>query len=167
MKTAGKIIVAGIIGTTFMTLYSYWRSKKENEQYLEPVMLNKLIQNSDALPAIEDEESHPAGWGLHYVAGVAFVASYWLIWRKVLKNPSPFGIITTGAASGIVGILIWKMMFANHENPPHNYRYGYYQQLFIAHIIFSLTAAAAYSMASNLKLKTEDPFALPEKSGIL
>ena len=83
------------------------------------------------------------------MAEVAFVAAYWLIWRRVLRNPSPLRIIITGAASGIVGILVWKMMFANHDNPPHNYHYGYYRQLFIAHIIFSLTTLLAYKITEE------------------
>lgn len=155
MKTAEKILVAGVIGTTFMTLYSYWRSKKENEQYVEPVMLNKLIQKSETLPPIEDEDTHPVGWGLHYAAGVAFVAAYWLIWRRALQKPTPLRIAVTGSVSGIVGILVWKVLFASHHNPPYNNRTGYYRQLFVAHIIFSLTALTAYFMSSENKLKTK------------
>lgn len=149
MKTIEKIIVAGVVGTTFMTLYSYWKSKKEKQEYVEPVMLNKLIDKSKNLPDIKDNDAHPAGWGLHYLTGIAFVTAYWLLWRKVLKHPTLPKIVVIGSLSGIAGIATWKLMFANHDNPPQNYRYGYYKQLFTAHVIFSLTALMAYKITED------------------
>lgn len=144
MKTAEKIIIAGIVGTTFMTLYSYWKSRQEKQDYVEPVMINKLIDKSDTMPEIEDQDVHPAGWGLHYLAGIAFVAAYWLIWRKALNRPTLTKTISIGALSGIAGIAVWKLLFAQHDNPPYNYRYGYYRQLLIAHIVFSAFALLSY-----------------------
>jgi hypothetical protein len=79
MKAIDKIIIAGIVGTSFMTLYSYLKSKKEDEEYVEPVMINKLIDKSENLPSIRNEDAHPAGWGLHYATGIGFMAVYWLI----------------------------------------------------------------------------------------
>ena len=127
-----------------MTLYSYMKAKKENQQYVEPVMINRLIDNSKNLPPLEHEESHLAGWGLHYATGIGFVTIYWLIGKKVLTRPTVPKIITVGALSGLIGIVVWKMIFAQHERPPHNYRYGYYRQLFVAHIIFALFALTTY-----------------------
>jgi H+/Cl- antiporter ClcA len=156
MKTAEKIIIAGIVGTTFMTLYSYLKAKKENQEYVEPVMINKLIDNSKNLPSMQDEDIHPAGWGLHYAAGVSFVGLYWLLWKKVLTKPTVPKILIVGALSGLVGILVWKMLFRQHKRPPYNYRHGYYRQLFTAHIIFSLFALVTYrTLDKNLLLSTK------------
>ncbi|MGQ2985007.1 hypothetical protein [Flavobacterium sp.] len=149
MKPLEKIIIAGIAGTTLMTLYSYWKSKKEGEEYVEPIMINKLINNSDSLPEIRNKELHPAGWGLHYLTGIAFVAAYWLLWRKALKDPGVARLLVIGALSGMAGIAAWKIFFAAHDNPPHNYRHGYYRQLFTAHIIFTITAILVYKMADK------------------
>lgn len=144
MKTAEKIIIAGIVGTTFMTLYSYWKSRQEKQEYVEPVMINKLIDKSDNLPDINDNDTHAAGWGLHYLTGIAFVSAYWLIWHKALLKPTISRILIIGTASGLTGIAVWKLLFKQHDNPPHNYRYGYYRQLLIAHILFSGFALASY-----------------------
>lgn len=149
MKTIEKIVIAGVVGTSFMTLYSYWKSKKENQEYVEPVMLNKLIDKSENMPDIKDNDSHPAGWGLHYLAGIAFVTAYWLMWRRALKHPTAPKVLAVGSLSGIVGIATWKLMFAKHNNPPQNYRYGYYKQLFTAHLVFSLTALIAYKLTEE------------------
>jgi len=155
MKTTEKIIISAIIGTTFMTLYSYWRSKKEQQEYTEPVMINKLIDNSENLPQLNNQDIHPAGWGLHYLTGVAFVSGYWVIWKKALKRPTLFRISLIGSLSGITGIIVWKALFMQHDNAPKNYRYGYYKQLFFAHIIFTAFALITYKSLERIGNKTE------------
>lgn len=144
MKTAEKIIIAGIVGTSVMTLYSYLVSKKEKEQFREPELLNALIDRSHYLPSIGDNHTHPAGWGLHYGIGITFVAAYRLLWKASLHNPTFTKTLIIGAVSGAIGIASWKVFFSQHDNPPRNDRQGYYRQLFIAHLIFAAGAALTY-----------------------
>lgn len=148
-----KIILAGIVGTSFMTLYSYIISKKENDEFVEPVLLNELIDRSENLPDIKDEEkdTHPAGWLAHYGLGVAFVLAYWIIWRQSLRSPGIIKGLLIGAASGLVGIAGWKIMFAANDNPPQNDRYRYYRQLFYAHLIFSTLALFGYKLPDYIR----------------
>ena len=146
-----KIIIAGIVGTTAMTLYSYIISRKERQQYVEPVLLNKLIDGSENLPDIEDKKAHPAGWLAHYGIGILFVIAYSIVWRHALKSPGPVKALIIGALSGVIAIGAWKSMFAANANPPHNNRYGYYKQLFYAHLIFSALALAGYKLPDYLK----------------
>jgi hypothetical protein len=149
MKTTYKIAIAAFAGTTFMTLYSYWKSKKERQQYIEPVVLNKLVDKSENLPDIQNEALHPAGWVLHYLTGLGFMAAYWLLYRRLVKYPNARRIIIAGAISGVIGIAVWKTVFAQHKKPPYNNRYGYYRQLFIAHIIFTAFALTTYKIADK------------------
>lgn len=149
MKTVEKIIIAGVAGTTFMTLYSYLRAKKEKQEYVEPVLINKLVDNSRKLPEVADNDTHPIGWGLHYATGVAFMGAYYLLWKKILVKPTTIRVITAGIISGAVGIIIWKLMFSQHKNPPENYRYGYYRQLLIAHVVFSIAGIVTYKALDN------------------
>lgn len=154
MRTAAKIIVAGVVGTTFMTLYSYIISKKEKQEFTEPVLLNKLIDGSGNLPDIQDEKKHPAGWLAHYGVGILFVTSYWVLWRRSLKSPGIIKGLVAGAASGVVAIIAWKLMFAANDNPPQNDRYKYYRQLFYAHLIFSTLALFGYKLPDYMKRLT-------------
>jgi len=144
MKTAGKIIVAGLIGTTLMTMYSYYRSAKEKQQYREPELLNALIDRSRYLPAIKNKHIHPFGWGTHYAIGLLFVLSYRLLWKKSLTDPTIFSTLVIGSASGTIGVLSWKTFFSEHDNPPPNDRQGYYRQLFYAHLLFTAAAVLTY-----------------------
>lgn len=59
MKTINKIIIAGAVGTTFMTLYSILKSKQDKQEYSEPVLLNKLIDNSKIFPLYKMKHSIP------------------------------------------------------------------------------------------------------------
>lgn len=154
MKTAEKIIIAGIVGTTFMTLYSYMKAKKEKQEYVEPVMINKLVDNSKNLPEVQDNDTHPVGWGLHYATGIAFMGAYYLLWKKALVKPTPARIMATGIISGVVGIAVWKLLFSQHKNPPRNYRYGYYKQLLVAHIVFSIAGLSTYKALDTRKSLT-------------
>jgi len=144
MKAIEKIIIASVVGTSFMTLYSYFRARAEKQEYVEPVMLNKLIDKSKNLPEVDNEVVHPAGWGLHYLAGLGFVCAYWLLWRRALHKPTVPKIIVIGGISGLTGIAVWKLLFAQHGNPPHNHRAGYYRQLLTAHVVFTLFALLTY-----------------------
>jgi len=146
-----KIIAAAVVGTSFMTLYSYIISKRENDQFVEPVLLNQLIDRSENLPDIENKKSNPAGWVIHYALGAAFVAGYWILWRRALRSPGIVKGLLIGAASGGVGIAAWKIMFAANGNPPQNDRYKYYRQLFYAHLIFSVLAIYGYKLPDYMK----------------
>lgn len=151
MKITGRIILAGIIGTTFMTAYSYRLSKKEKQEFTEPILLNKLADSSPELPEVHDEDIHPAGWAAHYGVGVLFVICYYVLWRRSLHSPGIIKGLVTGAASGVLAIATWKIMFATSPNPPKNDRYAYYRQLFIAHIIFSTFALYGYNLPDYIK----------------
>ena len=136
-----------------MTLYSYVISKRERDQFVEPVLLNELIDRSETLPDIADKEKtdHPAGWVGHYGIGVAFVIAYYIIWRRSLTSPGIIKGLMIGAASGLIGIAAWKIMFSANDNPPQNDRYKYYRQLFIAHLIFSVFALYGYKLPEYIK----------------
>lgn len=154
MNTAGKIIVASIVGTTFMTMFSYLISKKAKEQYREPELLNTLIDRSKSLPSAPNKEVHPAGWAAHYAIGILFVMSYRIFWKKSLTKPTLAKTLLIGAASGTVGIVSWKIFFSEHDNPPQNDRQGYYRQLFFAHIIFGASSILTYKLMSADKALT-------------
>lgn len=149
----GKIILAGLVGTSFMTLYSYIISRRERDQFVEPVLLNELIDRSEGLPEIKEDqkEAHPAGWLSHYGMGVLFVLGYYILWRRSLTSPGIIKALLIGSVSGLIGIAGWKVMFAANNNPPRNNRFKYYRQLFFAHIVFSVFALYGYKLPDYIK----------------
>lgn len=146
MNSINKIALAAAVGTTFMTIYSYRRSKKENQQFVEPVLLNKLIDKSENLPDIKDNKQNLTGWALHYFAGLSFVGSYWLFWRKSLHRPTVSKTLVLGSLSGLAGIFVWKSLLSQHQKPPNIDRKKYFGQLFVAHIVFTGFSLLTYKI---------------------
>lgn len=134
-----RIALAGAIGTTFMTLYSYGVANKKQRQYREPELLNKIIDKAPTgLPKIM--RNNAVGWLIHYTIGFSFSLIYDYIWRKTVVSPNTKNSLIMGALSGVVGILGWKTFFSVHPNPPKTHYEGFYRQLMVAHIIFGLFA---------------------------
>src|SRR5690606_27585622 len=120
MNRVGEILLSGIVGTIFMTAYIIRKSRQESELYLQPVLMNKMIDRLNEFPIIRDKLTNPAGWLLHFGAGISFVAIYWLIWRKSLKNISFEKMVLIGLISGVIGVVIWKIILEEHPKPPAN-----------------------------------------------
>lgn len=149
MKAVSSIIISGVVGTTLMTLYSYYRSEKANRQYVEPVVMNKLIARAKNLPEVDNTDTHLAGWVLHYAAGVGFMASYYLLCRTALEQPAPGRVFVMGTASGFAGIMIWQVLFSTVNNPLRHSRMGYFRQLLAAHIVFAFAGVTTYNLLND------------------
>jgi hypothetical protein len=141
MKT-GNILISAIVGTSAMTIFSYLVSNSKNKNFREPEVLGKLIK---ALPPnISKDTAQLTGWGLHYTIGLAFVACYNEIWKQTKIKPSLTSGVLMGAASGVVGILGWKLMFKAHPNPPAKNLKPFFGHLLLAHIVFGIFSTLSY-----------------------
>lgn len=128
-----KPLLAGAVGTSFMTLYSYGSSRLRKTQYREPELLAQLIGGPEGLYRKEDLVK---GWIAHYLVGSVFSFSYKLFLQgKIIQNPLLKGMIS-GGAYGLGGVLGWRAAFKAHPNPPKIDYTGYYKHLVVAHIIF-------------------------------
>lgn len=108
----GKILFAGIVGTSAMTLFSYLVSERKNKNFREPELLGQLIER---LPIKSSNQSAQlAGWGIHYAIGISFMACYSEIWKQTDIRPSLSSGALLGAVNGLVGVSGWKLMFEAH-----------------------------------------------------
>ena len=145
-----RITLAGITGTTFMTLFSYAIAEKRKKQFKEPELLNKLVKR--ASPNLERiNKKHWLGWVMHYTVGFSFATAYDFLWRKTFVAPTMKNSLAMGAISGVLGVLAWKMVFKLHPNPPQTHFEEFYKQLLVAHIIFGLFAKAGYRLPEGAK----------------
>lgn len=156
-----KILISAVVGTSAMTLFSYWVSVSKNKNFREPEVLGQLIQR---LPKSSSKKSAQiAGWFLHYTIGTSFVAFYNELWKRKHIKPSVSSGALLGAASGLVGITGWKGMFEVHPNPPAKKLKPFFSHLMLAHIVFGAFSALAYKVAQNQK----NGIPLNNESGIL
>ncbi len=139
-----QILLSSIAATSVMTYFSYAVSASAREVYKEPVLLTYI------LTALHLELSPNfkiiLGWFLHYLIGLFFVSGYHLLWLNEFLEISWPASILLGVISGIIGIISWVILFEIIPQKPNIDFKGYYFQLFIAHIIFSIIAFIVYNL---------------------
>lgn len=144
-----KSALTGVIGTSFMTLFSIITSEKKNRQFKEPEILGMLLKN---LP-INKGNRIAIGWIAHYLTGVAFNVVNQNILKKLHSSPTFFNGLLLGAVNGAVGVAIWKAIFEAHPNPPKISMNRYLAHLMLAHLIF-----AALSNVSMKKVTDQSEY---------
>ncbi|GAB2984185.1 hypothetical protein GCM10027049_22300 [Mucilaginibacter puniceus] len=158
MMKAEEIIIPGIAGTTFMTLFSKAMGEIANENFSEPDLLSKLYHR--LAPAEPKPVAKLAGWLGHYAIGLMFSTVYNTLWGKKLVKASGKNSIWLGAASGALAVGVWKSAFTMHPIPPGINFKKYYTQLLFAHIVFAMFATFAYQQIKKRELeqqqRTED-----------
>lgn len=138
-----QILISSIAATSVMTLFSYMVSAGARELYKEPVLLTYILTMFGLeLPLLLKSI---LGWLLHYLIGLAFVIAYHYLWINDVVAMHWPAILLLGGVSGFVGIFSWIIMFALTPKKPAIDFKGYYAQLFIAHIIFTIIAFLVYN----------------------
>ncbi len=144
---AKKILLPALLGTTAMSIFSYFVSDVKRENYREPLVLAGLL--SKLKPGLEKPGATIAGWVLHYASGVAFTSVFHQIWKRHFMKPTIASGIGLGAVSGLAGIAVWKMAFEAHPDPPRKNLKRYFTHLFWAHWVFGAFSALGYPKSTE------------------
>lgn len=133
-----EIVLAGIAGTTAFTIFSYIISKATGENFKEPQLLGRMIE--DVTPNADEPESQFSGWLLHYLIGVGFSTSYKMLLKLTPMKPTITNGAIVGAASAIPAVASWHSALSVHPTPPRDKTVDYFLQLSIGHIIFGMAS---------------------------
>jgi hypothetical protein len=144
---AKEVLVSGITGTTFMTLFSHMAGDIADENFSEPNLLGKLFDR--VVPGSSKEVSTIVGWKAHYLIGILFALVYAELWDKEKVKPSIKNGLLLGGISGIAAIAVWKTTFKLHPAPPGINFKNYYIQLWAAHVVFGLFSTLAYQLIKD------------------
>jgi hypothetical protein len=129
-----KIVLAGTVGTSAMTIYSYLVSSARNKNFREPALLAEMIQKIN--PSIRKSDAQTIGWIVHYGVGVFFASVYHYLLKHKTGNVKTGAIV--GGITGMAGVSIWQLLFLLHPRPPQTDYTKFYGQLMIGHIIFGI-----------------------------
>jgi len=140
MKT-GNVLLGAVAGTAAMTLFSYFLSGKKDKDFKEPKLLGKMVKR--AVPSIGERPSEIAGWMMHGSMGLIFAFTYKKLLEDLQIRRDLPDHIFIGAVNGVLGVLIWKLVFSLHPDPPKIDFKRFYQHLILAHIIYSTTTLSA------------------------
>lgn len=146
MKTK-DVLISGVTGTSFMTLFSYLVSLADGENFSEPERLGQLAGR--LVPKLDKEQSQALGWLGHYGVGLLFALVYVELWRTGKLKPDWKTNLWLGSISGVLAVAVWKTTFRLHPLPPSLSFNKYYLQLVPAHIVFALFAGIGYSVLSK------------------
>ena len=133
-----------------MTMFSYIISRKQREQFREPVLLSILIKRLISDKKYPKLNAH--GWLVHYTVGTTFCTLYDYVWRRSNLNPTLANGAIIGALTGVVGITGWHLTFQLHPDPPKINLQKYYGHLLVAHVVFGMFAALGYRLPEMTKL---------------
>lgn len=145
---AKKVLISGIAGTSFMTLFSYVLSLVKMRDFREPQTLSKLVRRLE--PEVKKKYADIACWNVHYAVGILFAAVYGECWERKLLKPGFNNSLVLGGATGLFAIAVWKSVFSLHPDPPRKNFKRYYGQLFTAHVIFGAFAYLGYKYAEKI-----------------
>lgn len=158
---SGKILISAVVGTSAMTLFSYLISESNNKNFREPELLGNLIERLPATTSDSKRVAQLASWGLHYTLGTLFVTAYDKLWKKTKVAPSLTSGTLLGAASGVVGVVGWKLLFESHPHPPANNLKPFFGHLILAHVVFGIFSALTHQhqLTDESKIPDVDTYA--------
>lgn len=136
MKTV-NVLLSAAIGTAAMTLFSYFLSGKKDKEFKEPELLSKMVNR--AFPSVSKTPAAVSGWLMHANMGFVFAFIYKEVMKKIQYRRDLSNDVFIGVANGIAGVILWKLVFSLHPNPPRIHFSRFYQHLILAHLIFSAT----------------------------
>jgi hypothetical protein len=136
-----------LAGTTLMTIFSIGVSRLRNREFTEPVLLNRLLCGFGIVKEYQLKKNL-AGWIIHYAVGLVFLLAYYVIWSRTPFDPTFSTALVLGGASGLVGIIGWSILFKIQSVPANIRVTEYFAQLFVAHVIFALTATGVYRLVT-------------------
>jgi len=132
--------ICSILAMTGFSILITYVTKRECR---EPVLLARLLESLNKMELIK-RNSLLMGWIIHFAIGLFFMFFYELLWNITEIEFIFLGSILFGTVIGIIGISGWLVIFRLYPTLPKIDYKLYYIQLFIAHIIFSLTAFIIY-----------------------
>lgn len=145
-----QLLIATVAATSAMTLFSYILSAGFKELYKEPLLLKYLLMKLKI--AVSDRVKEILAWGIHYAIGFVFVLGYYLLWVNGIILFTILVGMGLGAICGIIGIISWMIMFKLARFEQKAGDKGYYFQLFVAHIIFGVTAILTFLLLNSEKI---------------
>jgi hypothetical protein len=150
MNPSIQILIATFTATSAMTMFSYIVSAGFKELYKEPLLLKYLLMRLKI--TVSDRLKEILAWLIHYSIGFIFVLGYYVLWEKGIITFTVVTGIYLGAVCGVIGIIGWIIMLklARFQRKAHDK--GYYIQLFLAHIIFGVTAIITFLILNGEKM---------------
>ena len=128
-------LIPAIAGTSLMTICSYIVSHSEQKNFSEPELLARIEKR---LLQLSKNTALPAGWVTHYGVGAVLTYLHNFLREDAGKSMFKTGLVF-GASTGVLSILVWKLVLNALPQRSKNFYNKYYTQLFLVHFVFAFT----------------------------
>lgn len=135
------LLTAAFAATTLKTIFSFVTSELFRQPYQEPYLLAALVSHFNVR---DTKTNRYIGVVIQYALGLLFVLGFQALLNTGWMTLTYDSILLYGALIGILSIVGWLFMFMQARSRPQMNSYGYYTQLFMAHIVFAFTMAGCY-----------------------
>jgi len=146
------IIISGLIGTGVMTGVMYLFSFISERTMKVPKILGTMLTFSTTADGKLCKKPLCISVGLvsHYAMGIFFMFSYYVLWHLNIGRPDVFYALIFGFVHGVIAILIWRIFFYIHPNPPTIPLTSYSLGLLIGHVFFALSGIISYNLTNQI-----------------
>lgn len=131
----GFILLVAVVATSGMTLFSYTWSIVSENNFKEPVLLNKMMH---------EPRNNVRGWFIHYLIGVLFTFIFAFLWDKDLIPMMSWSGSCYGFLAGLLAVLGWYIMFKSSSRSFNIEFVKFYIHILIAHILFGTLVGLSY-----------------------
>lgn len=141
-----KIIIAGILGTAVMTLFTYVLAFITKHRFKVVKILGTMLtfQTTPNKGLSHRPSAIIVGTIAHYFVGIVFSFAYAWLWSKELVDENFFQVVILGFVTGIFAVMIWRIFIAIHPNPPDLPLQSYLSAILAGHIFFAIGVFVTY-----------------------
>lgn len=133
------IFIAGLTGTTIMTLFLYFLGKASGNNFNVIWLLGSVFLYRKTTSTILRIS---VGSFFHYLTGIIYSFLFYSIWSESEVDPNFLYSLLFGVITGIIAMIVWYFLLKNKKfNTPIKY---YIFSNFIAHIIFAIVVFYVY-----------------------
>lgn len=133
-----ETILAGIIGTAFMTLGMYALAGITSDHFKVVKVLGTMLTGQTTSEGGLSEKTSAIIVGIlaHYLVGIGFSFVYTWIWQEQLMEMTFQSATLMGFVNGLIGAAGWRIFFAIHSRPPVMRLPQYLLAIALGHILF-------------------------------
>ena len=137
------IVIAGLMGTSFMTIFSQILGKVMGQNFNEAELINKLLNR-------RGRTYHYLGWYIHYAIGFIFAAGLRALYLLTEFERYIIIGIPIGLGLGAFGGMCWYIFFFKKTETPNLEFKNFFGQLLIAHVIFTVVVLSIFQIMNQL-----------------
>jgi hypothetical protein len=145
------IVVAGIVGTAYMTLGMYLLAGITGDHFKVVKVLGTMLtfQTTDDSALSDRKSAIWTGIVTHYFVGISFSFLYAWLWKKDIIEMNFLHATWLGLLNGIIGAIVWRIFIGVHPRPPQLPISQYLIAIALGHVLFAHGIYATHLLMSG------------------